>query len=259
MLYAAMSTDTANFPEAVLKTITKPFTAAATSISSWVDNTLDKLVNADKYKKENEELRARLSEMYTDIMDKDKLTEENKQLKEILGIVAEHDDFKFSPPCSIIAKDAASIAGNFTINKGSNSGIKKGDPVITDVGLVGVISETAPTYSRVRTILSTEVQIGVITVSGAVMGIIENDILYSANKQSLMTNIEKDSGIKAGDMVVTLGGNMYPAGLIIGTVAEVFPDDSGLLLNAVIEPAVDIYKVSEMFVIISFEGQGVTP
>ena len=259
MIYAALSADTANLPEAAIKTVTQPFVSMATSISNWVSGTLDKLVNADKYKRENETLRRQLSDMYAQIMDKEELKKENSQLNEILGIVKEHDDFKLSPPCGVIAREAMNVSGDFTISRGSNSGIKKGDPVITDIGLAGIISEVAPTYSKVKTILSTEINVGVRTSSGAAVGIIENDILYSSNRQALMGYIEKSSEIKTGEIVVTGGGSVYPPGLVIGSVADIFPNENGLSLHAVIEPAEDIFRITDVFVIISFDGQGVEP
>jgi len=258
MLNAALSMETANFPEAVLRTVTQPFVNLATSISSWVDDTLDKLVNADKYKRENEALHRQLTEMYAQIMDKDALIQENERLREIAGILEENPDFTLSPPCPRIARDGMDVSGNFTIGRGSNSGIKKGDPVMTEVGLVGVVSEIAPTYSRVSTILALEVSVGVVTASG-VVGIIENDILYSSNRQSLMKYIDIDSEINVGDFVITSGGNLYPRGIAVGSVVDVFLSDSGLSQSAVIEPAVDIFSVTDVFVITSFDGQGVTP
>jgi len=259
MLQAAMSAGVANLPETILQTITRPFSHAATSISNWVSGTLDKLVNADKYKSENEDLRRQLSELYTEIMDKGALIEENERLHEMLGIIAEREDLSISLPAAVISREAVSVSGNFSINRGSNHGIKPDDPVITEVGLIGIVTEVAPTYSRVRTILSNEINIGAKTASGGIVGVIENDILYSADGKCLMRYIQLDSGIKAGDLVVTSGGSMYPSGLIIGTVVRVFPHENGLSFHAEIEPSDDILRVTDVFVITSFEGQGVTP
>ncbi|MDR2558026.1 MAG: rod shape-determining protein MreC [Oscillospiraceae bacterium] len=257
MLHAAMNAGAANIPEAILKTVTRPFSYAATSISNWVSGTLDMLFNAGQYKSENDELRRQISEMHALIMDKDALTEENHRLYEMLGITAEREDISLSLPAAVIAREAVSVSGNFTINRGSNHGIKLNDPVITDIGLVGIVSEIAPTYSRVRTILSAEINIGVKTPSA--VGIIENDFLYLTDRLCLMRYIENDSGIKEGDIVVTSGGSVYPPGLIIGTVTEVFPADNGLSLHALIEPAEDIVRVADVYIITAFEGQGVIP
>ena len=219
---------------------------------------LNAAMNADRYKTENEDLLRRLTEMYADIIERDELKEENERLREMLGIIEENEDFTLSPPCAVIAREAMSVSGNFTINRGSNSGIKTGDPVITKIGLVGRVVETAPTFSRVMTVLSTEIHIGVKTASGEAFGIIDNDILFSSDRKCLMGYIEIGSNINPGDVVVTAGGTgIFPPGLVIGTVSEVFPHDNGMLLYAVIEPAEDVFRLTDVFVITSFEGQGV--
>jgi rod shape-determining protein MreC len=259
MLHAAMSAGVANLPEAALRTITRPFSAAATGISNWVGNTLDMLINSNRYKTENDELRQQLSQLYGELLEKEALIEENQQLHDMLGIIVDREDLTLSLPAAVIAREAMSVSGNFTINRGSNHGIKTDDPVITSVGLVGIVYETAPTFSRVRTILSTEINIGVKTAPHGIVGVIENDLMYSADRKCLMRYIQTDSGLKTGDVIVTSGGSMYPSGLVIGTVTEIYPDISGLSLRALIEPAEDVIRISDVFVITSFEGQGVMP
>jgi len=71
-----------------------------------------------------------------------------------------------------------------------------------------------------------------------------------------MSYIEMNSDIKVGDIMITSGGSVYPPGIIVGEVVEIFTDDNGLSLNAVIEPAVNLSALTEGFVIISFKGQG---
>ena len=257
MIYAAVSGGAASIPEAILTTITQPFATAATAVSDWVQGTIDKFVNADKYRQENEILRQQLSEMYQQIMDKEKTDEENEELRKILGIAEEHSDFRWSAPCSIIARNSSDIFGGFTINRGSNDGLELYDPVFTAVGLVGRISEIAPSYAKVTTILSTDIEIGAITASDHVVGVIENDIKYSADGKCLMSYISKESNIKEGDVVVTSGSVVFPESLIIGTVTEVYDDENGLSVHAVIEPAEDVFKITSVFVITDFEGQGV--
>ncbi len=256
LIYAAVSGGAASVPEAVINTITRPFVSAATSISSWVEETIDKVVNADKYKTENDRLKQQLTELYAQIIDKDKTDKENEELRKMLELSEENDDFKWAPPANIIARDAVDIYGGFTINRGSDDGIKLGDPVFNEIGLIGVISEIAPNYAKVTTILSTEVHIGVKVVSSGAVGMIENDIIYSADGKCQMSYVERDSKIKAGDVIVTAGGKSYPENLIIGIVESVFIDDNGLSLHAVITPSVDVFRITSVFVITSFKGQG---
>lgn len=255
MIYAAIAGNNIIFPRSILETVTQPFVSAGTYISDWAENTIDTLVNADKYKKENEELRILLTEMYGKILDKDRTDEENEKLRSILGIAEENPDYEFSAPCKIIARNANDIYDGFTIDKGSYDGIKLYDPVVTSIGLVGVVTELSAHYCNISTIICPDISIGVMTADKNVVGIIENNAVYSNEGRCLMSYISKDSEISEGDLVITSGSSSFPADLIIGTVEEVFTDSNGLTLHAVIKPAEDISRVTGVFVITDFYGQ----
>lgn len=257
MIYAAVSGGNIIFPKSILETITQPIVSTATAISGWAERTLDAFLNAEKYRDENEMLQEKLTEIYLQIIDKDKTDEENEQLREMLEIAKENDDYEWSAPCSVIARNANDVFGSFTIDKGSSDGIELHDPVFTKIGLVGYITEISPHYAVVTTILSPEISIGVITADKKVVGIVENDILYSADGRCLMSYISKVSEIADGDIVITSGGAVFPAGIMVGTVETVYSDANGLTLHAVIKPAENVINVTNVFVVTDFEGQGI--
>lgn len=256
MIYAAVSGGNVIFPKSVLETAAQPFVSAANAISGWTAEKLDAFVNAEKYRSENEMLREKLSEMYTEIIDKERTDEENEQLREMLEIASESPDYEWSAPCSVIARSADGLFGGFTINRGSADGIELYDPVFTRIGLVGRITSLSTHYAEVTTLLSTELRIGVITAENHVVGIIENDPFYAAQGFCLMSYINKGSEISEGDVVISSGSEAFPADLVIGTVTEIYPDANGLTLHAVVEPSEDVFSVTSVFVITSFEGQG---
>lgn len=256
MIYAAVEGGNVIFPQSILETVTQPFSNAAASISDWVENTLDTFMNAQKYREENIMLREKLNEIYEQIHDKEQIDEENAQLREMLDIEERNPDYEWSAPCSVIARNANDIYGGFTIDKGSNDGIELHDPVFTSIGLVGVVTEISANYSVVTTILATDVTIGAITSENDTVGIIENNVEYSAEGYCLMSYINKNSDIEVGEAVMTSGGSVFPDNLVIGVIKEVYSDSNGLTLHAVIEPAEDVFRVTDVFVITSFEGQG---
>lgn len=255
MVYAAVSGGNVIFPKSVLETAAQPFVSAANAISGWTEDKLDTFINAEKYRSENQMLREKLSEMYAEIIDKRKTDDENEQLRGMLEIASENPDYEWSAPCAVIARNANGLFGGFTINRGSADGIELYDPVFTTVGFVGRITELSEHYASVTTLLSPEFGIGVITAERHIVGIIENDALYASKGFCLMSYINKGSEIAEGDLVITSGSAELPADLIVGTVREVYSDANGLSLHAVIEPAEDVFSVTNVFVITSFEGQ----
>ena len=257
VIYAAVSGGFSTVPETVISTITKPFVIASNAVSQWVEDTIDKFTNADRYKTENEELRNKLNEQYKQIIDLENVKNENDQLKQILKIKEENADFEFSPPCNIISRNTNDAYAGFTIDRGSDDGISLYDPVMTSNGLIGMVCEIAPNYAKVATILSDEINVGVMTFDSKVTGILDNDIKNANEGNCLISYITKDSDIKDGEIVKSVAGVVFPGNLLVGTVSKVYDDENGLSVHAVIKPAVDVRTVTDCVVITSFKGQGV--
>ena len=89
---------------------------------------------------------------------------------------------------------------------------------------------------------------------------VEGDQLLRADGLCKMTYIDASSDIKVGDKVKTGGnGNIYPAGLVIGTVVSIEADEYTRTLIAYIEPAVDfddISKTSRVMIISGYTSGG---
>ncbi len=259
MTYVAVAAGTQTLPEQLINTVTYPFVTAANAISNGVNGFIDKWVNADTYRSQNDELRELVTDMYGRTADYEDLQRENEQLREMLGLKQKHEDFVFSEPCGIIARNANDITGGFTINQGSSSGLSLYDPVITSVGLVGRVTEIAPNYSRVSTLLSPQVNVGVYTLSSKTTGVIESSLASAENRQCLMSQILKDADINPGDVVVTAGqSGLFPDGLIVGKVVEVYDDPNGLSKHAVIEPAEDCFGITSVYAVVDFDGKGLS-
>lgn len=258
MTYAAVTIGTETAPEQIINTITYPFVTAANGIADGVSGFIDKLVNADRYKSENDELSAQLSEMHKHTMDYESLLLENERLREMLELKKKHEDYMFSEPCDVNARNANDIYGGFTLRGGKNNGLSLNDPIITSVGLVGRITSIADNYARVTTIISPEVNVGVYTTRSKATGVIENDLSSAQKGLCLMSDILKDADIKEGDIIFTSGkSGLFPAEIMVGTVTEVFDDPNGLSKHAFVKPAVDVTSVTSVFVVTDFNGKGI--
>ncbi len=258
MTYVAVTAGREATPQQVLNTITYPFVKAANAIADGVGGFFDKLINADKYKSQNDELMAQLTEMYRHTMDYDELEKENERLREMLGIKQKQPDFRFSEPCDVVSHNANDLYGGFTINKGKTDGLSQNDPVITSVGLVGRITSIGDNYAKVTTVISPQVNVGVYTMRTKATGVIENDVSSAQKGLCLMSDIMKEADIKEGDIVFTSGkSGLFPADVMVGTVTKVYDDPNGLTKHALIEPAENIKSVSSVFVITDFNGKGI--
>lgn len=258
MTYVAVSAGRQTTPEQVIGTITYPFVSAANAISDGVAGMIDKLVNADTYKSQNDELAAEIAEMRKHTMDYESLKQENDQLREMLGLKERNEDFVFSESCDVRERNANDLYGGFRINKGKNSGIQLGDPVITAVGLVGRVTSVADYYANVTTVLSPQVNVGVYTMRSKTTGVLENTLEYAQKGQCLMSDILKDADIREGDIIFTSGkSGLFPDDIQVGTVKEVYDDPNGFSKHAVIELSQDVRSVTSVFVVTDFDGKGV--
>ena len=141
--------------------ISAPFRSIASSVSNAVNDFFDAYSDGNKLSLENAELKAQIDELQNKVADYEEILSENNFYKDYLEIIETHPDYKFAS-ANIIAKDPADPYGGFTINKGSASDISLYDPVITESGVVGYITEVGLTSSKVTTILSHDITLGAI-------------------------------------------------------------------------------------------------
>ena len=204
---------------------------------------------------ENEELRRQLREANDKLVEYENIKRENEQFREFLQLKENNPDYDFET-ATVIGRDSTSRFGSFTIDKGSVDGIEVADPVITSDGLVGIVWEVGLTYSHVRTVIDISVDVGVYSISTRDSGIVSGDITLSSEGLCKLHYLPKNSGISAGELIVTSGiGGVFPKNLVVGTVRSIELDSNGLSLSAAIEPAADIAGVTDVLVIKSFDGQ----
>ena len=255
MIYSLTKGGYASDGSSFLSFIFEPAQRISTSISENVSNKLDMLINAKQYYEENQLLREQLNSIYNDIIDYDKLKSENAQLKELLELKEENQDFVFSSPCTVISRTANDPYGSFTIDKGSSDGIAPYDPVITSEGLIGLCYDVSLTTTRVQTLYSPKTAVGVISVRTKVTGVIEGDYELSKDGCCRMSYINKFADLKKGDIIITSGSETFPEGQLVGIIENVEMEDSGLSKYAVVRPVIEPENTSTVFVITDFNGQ----
>ncbi len=255
MIRAAASGSAEIFLSQAVSVISQPFLNLSTSITNSVSGFLDRFANAEELYLENEELKEQLREANEKLTDYERYKRENEQYRDFLGLKETNPDYEFEP-ATVIGRDSTNRFYSFTIDKGSIDGIEVADPVITDDGLVGIVWEVGLTYAHVRTILDISVEAGVYDISTRDSGIITGDITLSTEGLCKLKYLPRDSGIAAGNLIVTSGiGGVFPKDLPVGTVKSIEVDSSGLSLTAEVQPTADIEDITDVVVIKSFNGQ----
>ena len=236
-------------------TITEPIRSAATAISNAFSDFFKMMDDSNELMLKNSELEAELNDLREKQADYEEITAQNEFYKNYLDIKDSHPDLKFAP-ATLISRDSADPYKGFVINKGSTDGIKAYDPVITDAGLVGYISEVGLTTSKVTTVLSTDLTLGALDNRTNDSGIISGSLEIAKDGQTRFKNLSRSCNIAIGDYVITSGEGIFPKGLLIGTISYIGNDEYNTSIFANIEPFVDMNNIRNVMVITEFEGQG---
>ncbi len=208
----------------------------------------------DALEEENAELKKKVSELEQKERDADIALEENDRLRSLLGIQERNRSFKLQT-AEVIARSPGEWATTISLDKGSNQGIAVNDLVITEEGnMVGYVSNVAPTYCDVTTVIDTNMQAGALVTRTREAAIAEGDYALMSEGNLRLSYLEPDSDVVIGDTVETSGrGGVFPKGIMIGTIERVVPEDNGISNYAVIKPFVNVEKITNVAIITDFE------
>ena len=234
-----------------------PVGRAASAAIEWIEGIYGYIYEYDQLVAENSALRAQLAETQQAILNSNAFEEENIRLRQLLDFSEKHEDFVFESS-KITAWSSSNWTSSFTISKGeSNSDhpIEVGDCVVTEYGaLVGQIIEVGSTWSTVRTVIDSSIDVGALVGEAGSVGMCVGDFALMQQGLLKLTYLSENAQLVEGEAVLTSGKGTYiPQGLIIGYIRSVLSEASGQTLYGVIEPACDLGNLSQVFVITDFE------
>ena len=132
--------------------------------------------------------------------------------------------------------------------------------MITNRGLVGIVTNVAQTYSKVTTILGLNIKISATCLEKNEIGIVSGQADLIGDNLCAMLHLDKSTALEPEDIISTSGGGgLYPPNLIIGKVKEIRVSSNGMSAYAVVDPAEDIVSVKDVIVVKKFTGQQVLP
>lgn len=233
----------------VMGSVVVPLQEGMNSIGEWVGNKSDALKTVRKLKKEN----AKLSNKVAELTEENSLLAQNKyELERLRDMYQLDKDYSSYPKigANVISKDAGNFFNIFTINKGSDDGIKKDMNVISGGGLVGLVFEVGKNYAKVRSIIDDESSTSVSFPNTSETAIVSGDLKLMKDNLMNITEISKDAKIAEGDMVVTSKiSNKFLPGILVGYVMKTSKDPNELTQSGQITPVVDFQHIDEVLVI----------
>ncbi len=240
----------------LLGMVVSPFQKIGSAFSQGIDRAFTAVGRLDILEEENNQLREEIRTYREELVEYDQFKRENEFYKQFLEIKEQNSDYTFQP-ATITARDAADASASFSIDAGSRDGIALHDPVITQDGLVGYISQLGTAMATVVTVIDPGLRVGAIVSRTRESGVVGGESALLADGVCSLSYLASNSAVTVGDYVITSGaGGVFPKGLIIGTVTDVKKEQSNVSLYAVVKPVVDVQQITQVMVITDFEGQG---
>ncbi len=226
-----------------------PMQKGINTVGMWLSDMSDNFATLQEMKEENQALKEKLADM----------TVENNQLKqnsatlERLQELYKMDQNTADYPkvgANVIASDNSNWYSSFTIDKGSQDGIRKDMNVLSGAGLVGIVTDVGPNYSIVSSVIDDK-NVSAMILTTFDKCIVSGDLTLIDDGVIKFQQLENnDNEVPIGEQVVTSNiSNKYLQGLLIGYVSEIHVDSNNLTRSGYIIPATNFKELQEVLVI----------
>lgn len=253
MAYAGANGRLTAAPQELLSVVLTPLQKVTSALSGGAASVWEKYTSIDDVMDRNEQLEAENAELRQQMVDYDRIKAENDAYKALARIKDTNSEASYVS-AFVIGRDPLDEFGGFTLDQGSTDGVAVNDAIISDRGyLLGVVVEVDATSCKVMTILHPSFNAAGVISRTRENGIITGSADYAADGQCVLTNLDRATEARKGDQVITTGlGGVFPANLLVGTVQEVVPEQSGKSSSAVILPGADPRTVKHVFIITEY-------
>jgi rod shape-determining protein MreC len=221
--------------------IVAPLQEGVSAVFRPVGSFFSNLFRAGSIAQENQQLRAQLDAIASQVQYQHALEKQLQILKELEAITQELELETFG--ATVIGGAWSGFEWTIQIDKGSDDGVFEDMAVITGEGLVGQVIRVTDSASTVRLILdhrsSVAVRLGASRTLATLHGQGEGELR--------LTLIDDDAQIELDDSVVTaafrvdgIEEGILPPDIPVGVVSQVIPDPTGISGPEVfVRPAID--------------------
>lgn len=216
----------------------------------FLSDLTDNFETLEEMKKENKELQEKVDSltMSNNRLQQDKY--ELDRLRELYKLDQNYSDYK-KIGARVIGNNGSNWFSTFTIDKGSEDGIKEDMNVMAGMGLVGIVTKVSPHSAEVRSIIDDQSNVSGMILSTSDTCIVRGDLKLMADGRLRFEQLENnDNEIKVGEQVITSHiSSKYVQGILIGYISEISVDENNLTRSGYITPVVDFKKLQEVLVI----------
>ncbi|QTV06017.1 rod shape-determining protein MreC [Faecalibacter bovis] len=219
---------------------------ASTSFTGFTNNKIaavTNFVNLPSTNKDLQEENAMLRERLVHLGIKDARTKKFTKV-DSLGY---QQTYSFIP-AEVINNSIIKTQNYITIDKGRKDGVEKGDGIITNKGVIGIITFAGQKYSRAISLLNKDIRVNARIKGNEYFGTLIWDGKDARYAQ--LTEIPKYIKVNKGDTIETDGKSpVFPEGLMIGTVISKANDNVTGELKIQVKLKQDFGNLSHAYVV----------
>jgi rod shape-determining protein MreC len=157
---------------------------------------------------------------------------------------------------AVIGRDPVPFLRYVQIDKGSDDGVRRGMPVVTQQGLIGRIDAVTAGAARIELITDSFSAVNVRLTAT------QTDVMLtgSVTGELSLEMIPQDVTVKPGDLVLTSGlGGTYPADIVVGQVVSVRKRETDLFQTASVQPSANLAALRAVLIITNFNPVDINP
>jgi rod shape-determining protein MreC len=204
---------------------------------------------------DNERLRTENALLRSQVIQMQEQQNDFESLYALLRVARTRPDSDYLA-AMVIGRDPSPFLRYIFINQGSDAGLKRGMPVVTDQGLVGRVDAVISNAARVQLITDPSSAVNVrleeterdVVLVGSVSGDLSLDL------------VAQDLALEPGNLLLTSGlGGSYPPDLIVGQILNVRKRDSDIFQQASVQPVVDFASLKIVLIVTDFRPVDISP
>ena len=196
----------------------------------------------------NQELETEVARLEAEIIRLNQQLSVTRMLSALLDFARAQPENRYLA-AAVIGRDPSPFLQYVIINRGSDDGLRRGMPVVTDRGLVGRISRVTASAASIQLITDPATSINVRLEPSRAQAVLQGTLTGEVS----LEQIPQSATVQPGDLLITsgLGGN-YPSNIVIGQVTGVRSRDIDLFQSASVQPTVDFDQLEIVLVITNF-------
>lgn len=237
----------ANGLEARLGDAVSPVIRATSAVFQPITDVVLNAGQIDRLAAENAELRRSLARSEADLA---ALREGRIATDQAAALIASVGaDAGEYVTATVILRDPAPGRQSVVLNRGERDGVRPGQPVLgTGATLLGIVTETDTTRSRVRLITDREAALAVLVQSSRTPG-----SLVGTGDGLRLDFIPLDAPLTEGDVILTSAlGGLLPPGLLVGRVTTVEVAGQDLFQSVTVAPLGNLDRIEQVLVMTEF-------